>query len=701
MRAAILSLLWVLAFPAQAQLDPNASTPPQARKEPETSRLHGDLRVDEYGWLRKKGTKEVNDYLNAENAYTKAVMKPTEALQKRLYDEIVGRIKETDLDVPVLDNGYYYYSRTEKGKSYPIYCRKKGTMTAKEQVLLDLNVLGKGLKYIDLGTSAVSDDGNLMAYTIDTTGFREYQLFVKDLRTGVVLPDRLGKANQVEWASDNKTLWFVTEDEAKRWNKAWRYRIGSRTKPVPVYEEKDRLYWFFIGRSRDKKYLFLTSSSAETSEVRSIPCATPAASPRLVVKRRDKHEYSVDHRGGLFYIRTNDKGRNFRLVVAPASDPAEKNWKEMIAHRDDQMLSGVDVFKRFMVVSERRGGFPVLLVTDLTTFATKKIGTPEKVYSIDLGANPSYDPSTVRYTYTSYQTPNSVYDYDVSRGAAKLLKRQPVLGGFRTEDYVSEVRYAEAKDGVKIPISLVRHKNTRYSPVTPLLLEAYGAYGAPSFPYFSVTRISLLNRGVVFATAHVRGGGEMGTKWHDDGKMMKKMSTFTDFIACADSLVAAGATSHEKLAIEGGSAGGLLIGAVLNLRPDLCGTALAQVPFVDLLNTMLDDSLPLTTGEWLEWGNPNKPAEYAYMRKYCPYTNVGPYEYPNLLINTSLNDSQVMYFEPAKWTARLRDRKIGNRVLLLKTNMDAGHGGASGRYDAIKERAFDFAFLLTLWGIKD
>ncbi|MCW5940925.1 MAG: S9 family peptidase [Fimbriimonadaceae bacterium] len=699
MRASSLLALWLLPVPILAQLDPGVAVPPKARKEPVATTLHGDTRVDEYGWLRKKGTKEVNDYLNAENAYTKAVMKPTEALQKRLYDEIVGRIKETDLDVPVFDNGFYYYSRTVKGQSYPIYCRRKGAMTAKEQVLVDLNELGKGRKFIDLGTTAVSDDGNLLAYTIDTTGFREYQLYIKDLRTGRLLPDRVGKVSQVEWAADNKTLWYVTEDDAKRWNKVWRYRVGSRAKGTPVYEEKDRLYWFYIGRSRDKQYLFLTSSSAETSEVRTIPCASPAASPRLVVKRRDKHEYSVDHREGLFYIRTNDKGRNFRLVVAPASDPSERNWKQVIAHRDDQMLAGVDLFKRYMVVSERRGGFPVLLVTDLTTFSTKKIATPEKVYSIDLGANPSYDPKSVRYAYTSYQTPNSVYDYDPATGSSKLLKRQPVLGGFRPEDYVSELRYAVASDGTKVPISLVRHRNTRLSPTTPLLLTGYGAYGAPSFPYFSTSRLSLLNRGVVYATAHVRGGGEMGTRWHDDGKMMKKMNTFTDFIACADALVGEGATSRERLAIEGGSAGGLLIGAVLNLRPDLCGAAIAQVPFVDLLNTMLDDSLPLTTGEWLEWGNPNKPAEYATMRRYCPYTNVGAHEYPNLLIDTSLNDSQVMYFEPAKWTARLRDRKRGDRVLLLRTNMDAGHGGASGRYDAIKETAFDYAFLLTLWGI--
>lgn len=696
-----LVLLLVPVAMAVAQLDTVKATPPKAKKVPVVSELHGDRRVDDYRWLQKKTDKEVIAYLEAENAYTQTVMAPTKALQEKLYAEIVGRIKETDLDVPVFDRGHWYYTRTEKDKDYPIYCRRTGTMDAPEQVLLDVNALAKGEKYISVGAFEVSDDGNLLAYSVDNTGFREYQLYVKDLRTGRLLPDRVGKVNQVEWSKDNKTLFIVTEDDAKRWNKAWRYVLGSRAKPAPIYEEKDRLYWFYISRSRDGHYLFLNSASSETTEVRAIPLANPTATPNVVLAREENHEYDVEHRNGTFYIRTNDKGRNFRLVSAPAANPARDQWKELIPHRDDVMLTGVDLFERYMVVSERAGGFPRVRVTRFADYWTQQIETPERVCTISLGDNPDYKATKLRYSYASYQTPRSVYEYDPESNDSVLLKATPVLGGFDSRDYVSELHYATARDGIKVPISLVYKRTTKPGPNTPLYLDAYGSYGAPSFPGFSISRLSLLDRGVIYATAHIRGGGEMGTKWHDDGKMMKKMNTFFDFIDSADHLVKIGYTSHKRLAMTGGSAGGLLMGAVLNLRPDLCLAAVVDVPFVDVLNTMLDDSIPLTTGEWLEWGNPNKPDEYAYMRKYCPYTNVGALNYPHLLVNTSLNDSQVMYWEPAKWVARMRDRKIGDNVLMLKTNMAAGHGGASGRYEAIKETAFDYAFLLTQWGIKE
>ncbi len=693
-----IALFVTLQGVALAQLNPRVANPPLAEQRPHEVVIHGETISDPFAWMKVKSDPKTIQYLKDENTYTKAVMKPTEAFQASLYKELLGRIKEDDTELPVFDRGYWVYSKTVKGKSYPIQVRRKGSLRSKEEILLDLNELGKGKPFIAAGASDISPNGRMFAYTIDTTGFREYQLFIKDLKTKKVRPERLGKALQVQWGGDSQTLYFVTEDAAKRWNKVWRYRLGG--KPEMIYEEKDRLYWFSIGTSRDHKYLFLQSSSMETSEVRVLDLAVSTSKPRLMIARSGKHKYSVDHREGRFYIRTNDNGRNFRLVSTPVNALAKSNWKEVVPHRTTVMLEAIDLFKGHLFLSERAGGFQRLRYCDLKTGKWAEIPTPEKARMISVGANPDYATSKFRYEYGSLKTPTSTYEFDPKRNSSKLLKQQPVLGGYRASDYESQVLWATARDGVKVPISLVYRKGLKHSKNTPLLLEGYGSYGAAMDPYFSQSRVSLLNRGVVFAVPHIRGGGEFGTPWHDNGKMAKKMNPFTDFIDCADYLVKSGWTSHERLAIRGGSAGGLLIGAVLNLRPDLAFQAIADVPFVDVINTMLDDTLPLTTGEYLEWGNPNVEEEYKWIRAYSPYDNITAQAYPNLLVNTSLNDSQVLYHEPAKWVAKLRVTKTDENVLLLKTNMDAGHGGASGRYDALKETSFDFAFLLWNWGIR-
>lgn len=693
-----LALLVGLQGVAFAQLNPRVATPPLAEQRPHEVVIHGETLSDPFSWLKVKSDPKTIQYLKAENDYTKKVMGPTAAFQTALYKEMLGRIKEDDAELPTYDDGYWYYSKTVKGKSYPIQVRRKGSLRAKEEVLLDLNDIAKGKPFISAGASDVSPNGRMMAYTIDTTGFREYQLFVKDLKTRTVRSERLGKALQVEWGGDSQTLYFVTEDAAKRWNKLWRYRLGG--KPQLIFEEKDRLYWFSIAASRDQKYLFLNSNSAETSEVRALDLTNPDGKPRLIMARAGKHRYFVDHREGRFFIRTNDNGRNYRLVTTPVDATAKSNWKEVVPHRATVMLEGVDLFKGHMFLNERTGGFQRVRYCDLKTGVWKEIPTPEKARTINMGDNRDPSATKFRYAYGSLKTPNSIYEFDPKRGNSKLLKQQPVLGGYKASNYESKVLWATARDGVKVPISLVYRAGLKPSKATPLLLEGYGSYGAPSDPDFSSTRVSLLNRGVVFAVPHIRGGGEFGTPWHDNGKMAKKMNTFTDFIDCADFLVKSGWTSHERLAIRGGSAGGLLMGAVLNLRPDLALQAIADVPFVDVINTMLDDTLPLTTGEYLEWGNPNNPDEYKWIRAYSPYENVTAQAYPHILVNTSLNDSQVLYHEPAKWVAKLRITKTDDNVLLLKTNMDAGHGGASGRYDALKETAFDFAFLLWNWGIR-
>jgi oligopeptidase B len=671
--------------------------PPIARVVPHSSLVHGEARADGYHWLRQKEDAAVRAYLKAENAYTAAMMKPSLPLQKTLYKEMLGRIKETDVDVPYRENGYFYYTRTQKGRQYRIYCRKAGSLDAPEQVILDANHEAKGHKFYALGLLDVSPDGNLLAFSTDTTGFREYTLQVKDLRDGRLLDERIAKSRSTAWALDNRTLFYVLEDDAKRASRLYRHRLGESRDEL-VYEEADPRFSVSVSLCRSEEWIFLTSSSATTSEVRCIPARAPDSEPRLIAPRRQNHEYYLDHGHGLFYIVTNDRGRNFRLVTAPADTPGEDRWEERIAHRDDVMLEGVDVFSRHLVLHERAGGFPRIRVTRLADGESHEISMPEPVYSVGGGANAEFDARTYRFQYDSYVTPDSEFEYDLDTRGRKLLKQREVRG-YDADKYASEVVYAQARDGARIPVSIVYRRDRRKDGPQPMLLYGYGSYGLPLDVNFSSARLSLLDRGVIFATAHVRGGGEMGKRWHDQGRMLDKKNTFADFIACAEHLIRKRYTASDRLVIEGGSAGGLLMGAVTNLRPDLFRGVVSEVPFVDVVNTMLDDTLPLTTGEYEEWGNPNNRAHYDYMQSYSPYDNLKAGAYPAMLVETSLNDSQVMYWEPAKYVAKLRTLKTDGNPLLLRINMDAGHGGASGRYDFLKEIAFTYAFILGVLNI--
>jgi len=670
---------------------------PMAKKKPVVRELHGDRFTDDYFWLREKTNPEVIAYLEAENAYAARIMEPRKGLQDTLYAEMLGRIKETDLSVPVRDGGFYYYTRTEQGQQYPIYCRRKGSPDAPEEVYLDLNQLAKGEKFMALGALDVSDDGNLVAYTIDTTGFRDYSLYVRDLRTNELLEHPAEKVRSVAWAADNKTLFFATTDDAKRPFKLHRHVVGEAADAV-LYEEKDERFDIDVTRTRSKAYLLLEISSLTTSEVHYLPAAEPAGTWRIVAPRQDEHMYDVDHRGDQFFVRTNQGGRNFALATVPVTDPSRPHWKTIVAHRPDVMLQGVLVFEGQTVLYERAAGLPRFRIAKAGTEAAADGWTimpfPEAAYHVSPGGNPEFATPTFRYTYQSFVTPPSVFDYDFATGTATLRKETEVLGGYDRTKYAVERVEATAADGVKVPISLVYRKDVKKDGTAPVYLTAYGSYGIPSNVNFVSNRFSLVDRGVVVALAHIRGGGDLGKPWHDQGRMLQKKNTFTDFIAAAEFLVAQKYGAPGRLAIEGGSAGGLLMGAVTNLRPDLFKAVVAQVPFVDVINTMSDTSLPLTVGEFEEWGNPANPAEYAYIKSYDPYRNVTAQAYPAMLVKTSLNDSQVMYWEPAKYVARLRALKTDTRPLVFKVNMAAGHGGSSGRYDRLHEVAFDYSFIL-------
>jgi oligopeptidase B len=682
---------------------PSLPAPPVAKKVPKVTEINGHKMVDDYFWLRDKNNPEVKAYLEAENAYTDAVMKPTEGLQKKLYDEMLSHIKETDVEVPYKESGYFYYVRTEAGKQYPIRCRRKGTMDAPEEVVLDVNELAKGQAFMSLGAFEVSDDGNLLAYTTDNTGFRQFTLAVKDLRTGKVLADHAERVDSIAWANDNKTIFYTIEDETtKRSYRAYRHVVGTTGNDTPVYEEKDERFELYAGKTRSKAYVFLVSASHTTSETRYIPANQPMADWKVLEPRKQDVEYYPDHSGDFFYIRVNDTGRNFRLVKAPVSDPGKKNWQEIIPNRTDVMLDDTDYFQNYYVLYERERGLPQMRVCDLRTNQCKHIDFPEPAYVSYSYVNREFDTTKFRYGYQSFITPQSVFEYDMASGASTLLKQKEVPGGYDRTRYQVERIQATASDGVKVPISVLHLKGAKLDGKGPMYLTGYGSYGIPYDIRFNSNLFSLVDRGVVVAVAHIRGGGEMGKAWHDDGRMMHKKNTFTDFIACAEYLVAQGYGSKDRLVIEGRSAGGLLMGAVLNMRPDLFHAALVGVPFVDVMNTMLDESLPLTVGEFEEWGNPKEKAAFNYMITYSPYDNIENKTYPNILVRTSFNDSQVMYWEPAKYVAKMRALRTDHNLLIFKTKMDpGGHGGASGRYDRLKDNAFDYAFFLTQMGIQN
>jgi len=720
--------------PAQENSEATVPKPPVARREPVEHVLHGDRRVDHYAWLRHKENPEVIGYLKAENAYTDAILKPTEPFQEKLYQEMLGRIQQTDLSVPYGLRGYLYFTRTEEGKQYAIHCRRRDSEGGAEELLLDLNALAEGHSFLGLDSFEVSEDNHLLAYSTDTTGFRQYVLQIKDLRDGKTFPERFERVTSVAWASDNRTLFYSVEDETtKRSHRLYRHVLGSAEPDQLLYDEADERFRIEVERTRSGAFLLLTVASHTASEIRYLRADQPGGEFRLIAPREENHEYYADHHpnpsllaaehpdpltarrpglapnpgDGLFYIRTNSGGRTFRLVTAPENDPRREFWREIIPNRPEVLVAAAEVFQTHLVLSEREGGLPYLRIVDLTAdapsalAASHRIEFAEPAYNASIGENPEFDASHLRFQYESFVTPRSVYDYEVRTRERSLRKQQPVLGGYDPSQYVSERLHATAPDGTRVPLSMVHRRDTPLDGSAPLLLYGYGSYGISVPVNFSSNRLSLLDRGVIYAVAHIRGGGELGKPWHDAGRMKNKSNTFTDFIAAAEHLIAQRYTTPERIVIQGGSAGGLLMGAVTNMRPDLFRIVISQVPFVDVLNTMLDASLPLTVGEYEEWGNPQIAEDYFSMKSYCPYTNLGRKAYPAILARTGLNDSQVMYWEPAKYVAKMRTLKTDANPLLLKVNMGAGHGGASGRYDYLREIALDYAFLLTQLGIKE
>jgi oligopeptidase B len=688
-------------FPEQDSRATPPLEPPAADRRPHRLTIHGDTRVDEYYWLRDREDPAVLRHLDAENDYTAAMMRHTEGLQERLYREMVGRIQETDLSVPERIDGWYYYSRTEEGLQYPIFCRRHGSLDAPEEIALDQNLLAEGHDYFRLGALAVSPDHRLLAYSTDTTGAETYTLFVKDLATGQLLAERIDNTSHgVEWAEDNRTLFYTTMDETRRPWRLHRHRLGSDPSEDPiVYEEPDGTVLLSLGKTRSRAFILVDLSSHSSSEVRYLPADQPEAPLRLMAPREPNVEYLVDHHDERFFIVTNDGAPNFRLAEAPVSDPGKANWRTLIGNDPAVKLDGVDAFRNHLVVYEREDALRHIRVLDLRTGAAHRVGFPEAVYTFRMTDNPEFDTAKLRFVYMSLVTPNSVIDYDLDSREWKLRKQQEVKGGYDPSLYHTERAFAEAPDGTRIPLSLVYRTPLTRDGRRPLVLYGYGSYGSSYDPTFSSNAISLLDRGFVVAIAHIRGGEEMGRAWYENGKLLRKRNTFTDFIAAAEFLLREGYTSRDRLVINGGSAGGLLMGAVLNLRPELFRVAVAEVPFVDVVTTMLDESIPLTVIEYEEWGNPNDPQYYEYMKSYSPYDNVRAQAYPDMLVTAGLNDPRVAYWEPAKWVARLRTLRTAPTRLLLRTNMGAGHSGASGRYDYLREVAFKYAFILDSLGL--
>jgi oligopeptidase B len=675
---------------------------PVARREPRIQTVHGETRIDDYFWLRDRGDPEVNAYLEAENQYTRAMMRHAEPLQERLYQEMRSRIKETDLSVPEPLDEYFYYTRTEAGGQYPIFCRRKGGLDAPEEILLNQNPLAAGHPYFRVGVTEVSPDHRLLAYSADISGGEEYTLFIKDLVTGNLLAESVPRTSLgVAWANDSRTLFYTLLDQARRPYRVYRHVVGtSPSADALVYHESDESFFLDVSRTRSRSYILLDISSHCTTEVRFLSADHPEEPFRLVRPRQAGVEYSVSHHGERFFITTNDAAPNFRLVEAPVSNPSKENWSPVLPYRPEVKLDGTDTFRSHLVVYEREAGLRQIRVLDLMSRQEHRIAFPEPVYTVRAHGNREFNTTVLRFAYASLVTPSSVIEYDLAERTWIVRKQTEVLGGYDPSLYRSERVFATAPDGALVPISLVYRAPLQSAGGRPLLLNGYGAYGLSYDPAFSSNALSLLDRGFVVAIAHVRGGEELGRPWYEGGRLLNKRSTFTDFIAAAEHLLAAGYTTRDQLAINGGSAGGLLIGAVTNLRPELFRVALAEVPFVDVVNTMLDATLPLTVIEYDEWGNPNDPEAYAYIRSYSPYDNIEAGAYPHMLITGGLNDPRVAYWEPAKYTAKLRAKKTDGNRLLLRTNMGAGHAGASGRYDFLREVAFKYAFLLDVLGMR-
>jgi oligopeptidase B len=668
--------------------------PPKAKKIERLDTVNGVVLKDDYYWLREKESEEVLDYLKAENKYTDAMTEHLKPLQDELYKEMIGRINEDDASVPVKDDEYYYYSRMEKGKNYAINCRKKGSLDAKEEIILDENILAEGKEYFSVGALEMSPDHKLMAYAIDVNGSEEYDIYIKNLETGEMLTDEIeNTAGNLVWANNNTTFYYTMLDETHRPFQLYRHDLGKNDNKL-VFEELDGAYFLYPFKDKSEQFIYVYLGSKVTTEMHFMNADNPDDNFKVIQPRKQGMEYSVASHGTDFYVLTNDNALNFKLMKTSVNTPSMENWREVMPHDDKVLLSSVETFENHLVIYGRKGGFKHIHITDLRTNKSHEVAFPEPVYTYSSSENPTFEGSIIRFTYSSMITPRTVYDYDMDSKKLTTKKVYEVKGGYDKSDYVVERVEATAADGTKIPMSVAYKKGVKRDGTNPCYLYAYGSYGSSTEPYFSTIRVSLLDRGFVFAIAHIRGGSEMGRKWYEDGKFLKKKNTFTDFINCAEHLVKEKYTNSDKLAIAGGSAGGLLMGAVLNMRPDLFNTVVAHVPFVDVINTMLDETIPLTVVEYEEWGNPNDKIYFDYMLSYSPYDNVEAKDYPNILVTAGLNDPRVQYWEPAKWTAKLRDMKTNENTLLLKTNMGAGHGGASGRYEALKEYAFEYAFVL-------
>ena len=673
--------------------------PPDAKVVPTTTTVHGDTRVDNYFWLRDRADPDTFEFLEAGNRYTEAMMKDTAALQARLYSEMLGRIKQTDMSVPTRRDNYFYYTRTEEGKQYPIHCRKKDSLDADEEILLDGNAMAEGRKYFRVGNFAASPNHRLLAYSVDFEGDEAYTIRVRDLDSGELLSDEIPNTYySLEWGNDNATFFYCILDAAKRPYRIFRHSLGVKDDAL-VYHEADERFTVELAKTSSRAYILINIGSSLTSEVRYVGADRPGDEFQTILPRVQDIEYDVTHHGDSWFIRTNDAAKTFRVVEAPVRRASKPNWTEVAAQREHVTVENILAFKEYLVFEERHRGLTRIRVRNFSTGETHSIDFAEPVYTAGIGANAEYGTRLLRFNYTSLVTPNSVFDYDMESRERELKKRQEVLGGYDPSLYESERVYATAPDGVEVPVSLVYRKGLVKNGRAPALLYGYGAYGISMDPVFASDRLSLLDRGFVYAIAHVRGGADLGKPWHEDGRLLKKKNTFTDFIACAERLTGEKYTSPDRLAIMGGSAGGLLMGAVTNLRPDLFAAVVALVPFVDSLNTMLDPSLPLTVGEYEEWGDPSDQQYYGYMKSYAPYENVEAQEYPNILATAGLNDPRVSYWEPAKWVAKLRAVKRGRRLLLLKTNMGSGHFGSSGRYERLHETAFHYAFVLKALGI--
>ena len=688
---------------------PAGVSAPVGEKKEYKMEAHGDVRVDNYYWMNdyfKKGpdSSRVVDYLKAENAYLDTMMSGTKKFQEDLYTEMRARIKEKDESVPVFNNGYFYYTRTDEGKQYYKYCRKKGSLDAAEEILLDVDSMGKDIPYLSVAGFNVSPDNKLLAFGVDKVSRRQYTLQVKNLETGEILKDEIKGANaSVAWAADSKTFFYTLNNPATLLTeKIKKHALGDdASKDGVVYHEQDPTNYIGVYKTKSNKYLVIVSSATLSSEYRILEADNPAGNFRLFQPRMKEVLYSIDHWGDKFLVTTNWNAKNFKLMETPLDNTGSDNWKDVIAHRPDVLLEGIAVFIDHWVITERKEGLLQLRVREVATNSEHYLDFGEPAYAAFVGANPDFNSTTLRYNYTSMTTPNSVFDYNMNTKDKKLMKEAPVLGGFNKADYVTERKFVAARDGARVPVSIVYKKGTALDGSAPLLLTGYGSYGSSSDANFSSSRLSLLNRGFVFAIAHIRGGEEMGRQWYEDGKMMKKINTFNDFIDCGEFLIKEKYTSKGHLYAVGGSAGGLLMGAIVNLAPDLWNGVVAHVPFVDVLTTMSDPTIPLTTNEYDEWGSPANKEHYTYMKSYSPYDNVEKKSYPNLLVTTGLHDSQVQYFEPAKWVAKLREMKTGDNVLLLQTKMTAGHGGASGRFDYLKDVALEYAFYFSLEGITE